>query len=439
MSLPAVALYAYQKKWMLDDSTFKIGMFSRQTGKTFTTTLEAVDDVYEGMTVGQRRNWVIFSRGERQAKEALDEGVKPHSRAYNVGISELAYDFKTPEGTSFRALEVEYPNGAKITALPANPDTARGFSRNVFLDEFAIHKDSRAIWGALFPIVSKKGLKLRVTSTPKGKNNKFYELMTAVDSVWSRHVVDIYQAVKDGLERNIEELRAGLADDELWRQEYLLEWLDEASAWLTYELIFAAEDTEAGMPEHYTGGDVLIGNDIGLRNDLWIAWVWERVGDIYWCREIRELHRAKFAEHDAAMDELFETYRVRRLVMDQTGMGEKPVEDAKRRYGNSRVEGVLFTPANKLTLATVGKQMFEDHKVRIPAGHVKLRADLHSLVRVLGPTGNVRFVAEREGGSHADRTWAAFLGLSGMDARGAIEFKSIGSPRIGYGLRDYTG
>ena len=32
----------------------------------------------------------------------------------------------------------------------ANPDTARGFSANVFLDEFAFHKDSREIWKALF-------------------------------------------------------------------------------------------------------------------------------------------------------------------------------------------------------------------------------------------------------------------------------------------------
>ncbi|MGN2393695.1 terminase large subunit domain-containing protein, partial [Pelomicrobium sp. G1] len=79
--------------------------------------------------------------------------------------------------------------------------------------------------GALFPVVSKPGLKLRVTSTPKGKGNKFYELMTGEDSIWSRHRVDIYQAVADGLPRDIQELKAGLRDPDLWAQEYELAWL----------------------------------------------------------------------------------------------------------------------------------------------------------------------------------------------------------------------
>lgn len=406
---PAVPLYPYQKRWFLDRSRFKIGMFARQTGKTFTTALETVDDVHEGMVEGRRSPWVILSRGERQAKEALDEGVKPHARAYGVGISEKDHDFVTPEGTVFRAFEVEFENGAKITALPANPDTARGFSRNVFLDEFAIHKASREIWGALFPVVS-KGWKIRVTSTPKGKGNKFYELMTGEDDVWSRHVVDIYQAVADGLPRDVEALRAALNDEELWQQEFELKWLDEATAWLPYDLIFSVEDPLAGDPALYQGGLCFVGNDIAAGGgDLWVAWVVELVGDVLWTREIVELRRASFAEQDAVMDELFERYKVARLAMDQTGMGEKPVEDAKRRYGEHRVEGIHFNVSTKLDLASIGKQRFEDRKIRIPEGRAALRADLHSLVKVVGPTGTVRFLAPREGGSHADRTWACFL------------------------------
>ena len=43
-------------------------------------------------------------------------------------------------------------------------------------------------------------------------------------------------------------------------------------------------------------------------------------------------------------------------------MGEKPVEDAQRRYGSTRVEGVLFTQNNKLALATIGKDPFKTAK-----------------------------------------------------------------------------
>ena len=64
------------------------------------------------------------------------------------------------QDAGYKALEVAFPSGSRITALPANADTARGFSANVFLDEFAFHADSRKIWAALFPVISKGDLKL---------------------------------------------------------------------------------------------------------------------------------------------------------------------------------------------------------------------------------------------------------------------------------------
>lgn len=414
MALPAIALYAYQKRWLADTSRFKIGKWSRQVGKTFTVTLEAVDDVFEQLTQGRPARWVILSRGERQAKEAIEEGVKRHAQAYGLALDEFEYDFSGSDGAKYRAVEVSFPGGARITALPANPDTARGFSANVILDEFAFHKDSRAIWTALFPVIS-AGHKLRVVSTPNGKSNKFFELMSGKDDDWSRHIVDIYMAVREGCPRDIDELRRNLMDDDAWSQEYELKWLDEASAWLPYELITSVEDPAAGRPELYGGGACYLGNDIAVRKHLWIAWVWEEVGDVLWTREVRVLKRKKFSVQDAVMDELMERYRVARLAMDQTGMGEKPVEDAKKRYGEHRVEGVLFTVANKLIMATAGKQAFEDRAVRIPAGDPVLRADLHKLKKVSGPTGQPRFVAEADAAGHADYAWGCFLGINAAD------------------------
>lgn len=399
-------------------------MFSRQSGKTFTTTLEIVDDCFEAAVQNRRQRWVILSRGERQAREAMEEGIKRHAAAYQLGFEAAEYDWQGDEG-SHKALEVSLPQGSRITALPANPDTARGFSANVFLDEFAIHKDSKAIWGALFPVISKNGLRLRVTSTPNGKGNKFYEIMTAADEVWSRHVVDIYQAVADGLPRDIDELRAGLADDDLWAQEYELKWLDEASAWLSYDLISSCEDERAGDPDLYQGGVCFVGRDIGRRQDLHVIWVWEQIGDVLWERERIEQKRATFKEMDDAFDDVMVRYRVGRACIDQTGMGEKVVEDAQRRWG-SRVEGVLFTGPSKLVLATAGKERFEDRTVRIREGDVALRSDLHKLRKVTSATGAPRFVAERDD-DHADRTWAAFLGIHA--ATNPMEYGYRAAPR----------
>jgi len=425
----AVPLYAYQKKWLLDKSRFKIGDFSRQTGKTFTTTLELVDDCFEVEARGGRTRWVILSRGERQAKEAIDEGVKKHAKAYNMAVKEIEGEFKVSDKLSYTMLDVVLPGGSKITALPANPDTARGFSANVFLDEFAFHADSRKIWTALFPVIS-NGFKLRITSTPNGKGNKFYELMTdkKLDGIWSRHVVDIYRAVADGLPRDIDQMRTALNDDDAWDQEFALKWLDEASSWLSFDLIDGVEHDRAGIPENYTGGPCYVGVDIATRNDLFVIWVWEEVGDVLWCREIIARRRIKFSEQDALLADVFKRYKVIRCCMDQTGMGEKPVEDAKRAHGDARVEGVLFTASNKLLLATVGKEAFDDRTCRIPLGDRDLRSDLHKLKKVTSPTGVPRFVADSDSEGHADRAWAAFLGLyAAKDGHQVIEHQSAGT------------
>ena len=428
--MTALTLYRYQQRWLKDKSRFKLGRFARQTGKTFTTTLELVDDVLQAEAEGRKSPWVILSRGERQAREAMEEGVFRHLEAYgragsSYGVEEL--DWYDPEtGLKRKALQVVLSKLNKITALPANPDTARGFSANVFLDEFAFHADSRKIWTALFPVIS-AGFKLRVTSTPNGKGNKFYDLSTSEDAAWSRHVVDIYQAVADGLPRDIDEMRSALNDEDAWAQEFELKWLDEASAWLSFELINSVEHDHAGISDHYLGGPCFVGVDIAARNDLFVIWVVEAVGDVFWTREIIAKRRISFAEQDALLDDVFQRYRVIKCVMDQTGMGEKPVEDAKRRHGSLRVEGVLFTAAAKMMLAIGGKEVFEDRRLRIPAGDTELRNDLHKLKKEVGATGTPRFVADSDSAGHADRAWACFMALHGaLNPAAPIEFEAIG-------------
>jgi phage FluMu gp28-like protein len=178
--------------------------------------------------------------------------------------------------------------------------------------------------------------------------------------------------------------------------------------------------------------------DIGRRKDLFIIWVLEAIGDVLWTREVVVGKGITFAAQDALLDDVFARYCVIRCCMDQTGMGEKPVEDAKGRHGSLRVEGVLFTGPNKLTLATRGKEAFEDREVRIPSGDPELRADLHKLKKVSGPTGAPRFVADSDSAGHADRAWALFLALNAAQhSVTPIEFATTDKPRAGYQLNDY--
>jgi phage FluMu gp28-like protein len=106
-------------------------------------------------------------------------------------------------------------------------------------------------------------------------------------------------------------------------QEFELKWLDEASAWLSYELIDGAEHELAGLPANYAGGPCYVGVDIGARNDLFVIYVLEQVGDVLWTREIITRKRVPFAEQDALLAEVFNAYRVLRCCMDQTRHGRK--------------------------------------------------------------------------------------------------------------------
>lgn len=416
MTAPAVPLYTYQQRWLADRSRLKLARWSRQVGKTFTVALEIVDDIYSARAVSRSSPWLIMSRGERQAREAMRAHIQTHARAYGMALATRLDVEVVIDGERHKADEWDAGAGNIVTALPANPDTARGYTRNIWLDEFAIHREDREIWAAIFPSITRSERRAIVTSTPKGKRGKFYELATAADGAWSTHVVTIHDAVADGYPADIDGLRAGLADDLLWRQEYECEWLDEASAWLPYELIDGCENSAAGQPAGYGGGVTVIGVDIGIRRDLWAAAVLELVGDVAWLRELSVMQGGTFAARDAELDRLVGHYRPLAVAIDQTGMGEPVVEAAQRRYRGlgRRVEGVLFTAQRKLALATVLKERMQDRRLRLPAGDAALRADLHAISQVAGVTGAPRLVADGDTDGHADRFWALALATGAL-------------------------
>lgn len=424
-SLPTYSgiLYRYQREYLLDQSRFKAAAFCRQGGKTFTTTLECVLDCMEAEAQGRICKWTIFSVTRDRAKDAMEDGVKKHLRALGMAFEYLELPAIDAQETTY---EVRFPGGSRIRCVAATENTCRGISENVMLDEFARIIKNRAIWAAIFPIVSRQDLKLRVISTFNGLGEKFYEIMfsPAMGKVFSRHIADIYRAVADGLQRDIEELKAGLNDPDAWAQEYECKPVDAATAWLTYELIDVCEDADAGLPELYMGGLCYEGVDFGRKRDLTTIYPGEEVGDVLWLRERIELERERWAIQKERISKTFADYRIVRAAMDETGLGSEPVEAMQEKHGKYRVEGVMFTESRKLDMATILKNRMEDRKLRIPRDQ-KLRDDLHSVRKVIGPTGHPRLVAPRENGSHADRFWALALLCAAAAGGGAPDLETI--------------
>jgi len=101
------------------------------------------------------------------------EKVQEHVQS--CGILARACESTFFEGTLIKQLEVRFANGSVIYGLPANPDTARGYSGNVTLDEFAFHSDADKIYTALFPSIT-RGYCLEIISTPNGQQGSLLSL-----------------------------------------------------------------------------------------------------------------------------------------------------------------------------------------------------------------------------------------------------------------------
>jgi phage FluMu gp28-like protein len=431
---PAIELYPYQKKWILDNARFKEGRWARQTGKSFACAAGIVLECRET----DKNKWVAISSGERQVKEFMEK-VDLHARITEKAISwhEDVFGFVNADGhkEEYKVTECRLRNGSRIIGAPANPDTARGYSANVYLDEFSVHKNSREMWAAVFPIVS-RGFKLWATYTPKGRQNMAYDL--SKNPVFSHHVVDIYQAVAEGCPHDIEALRAGI-DPDLWAQEYEVQFLDEATAFITYDMINECESDKAliDLPkgvfmipfppiEERAAGQIFLGVDIGRKKDLTVIWAWEKLGDVFWTRMVKRMKNTMFR---VQRDELFRLLPfVHRCCIDSTGLGMQLAEEAIEKFG-SKVEAVTFTSKVKEDLAFTFRRKFEDRLLRIPPDR-DIREDIHSVKKITTSAGNIRFDAERSEAGHADHFWAGALGVhAGNNPVGLIEFETAALKR----------
>lgn len=403
MNSPALVLPRYQRRAVESPARFTWNCWARQTGKSFTFSLRRL---VRGL---QRRRMQIFlSAGERQSREVMEKAYQ-HCQALKI-TAEFRGDgyFRN---TSYRQLEIRLPGGVRIIGLPANPLTARGFSGDVFLDEFAMHQEDEAVWAALYPSVLRGRGELDVCSTPRGVKNLFARLRD--NAKFERTTVTLDQAIAEGLEADATELREAIGDEMIWRQEMCCEFVDEATSFMPYELIRRCQDVRLSTAVNWSalqraGADVYVGVDVGRVRDVTAVWIVERGGDLLETRGVLVMEGASFEEQERVIGEVLGHRSVRRSCIDATGMGMHLAERLGQRFGNYRVEGMMFTAGLKSELAGRLRMLAETGRIRIPVDDA-IERDWHSLTRAVTRSGHVRFEADRSAGGHADRFWAAAL------------------------------
>jgi len=431
---PVIQLRPYQQRWIDDRSLFKGSVKSARIGYSYATGLESIFDCLEHPTT-----WTVLSASKAQSIEFVEQASK------NIqAIGAVAQMYQEPfvdelGATDILVQRVQFANGARMIALPANPRTARGYPGNAILDEFGHHEDSYAIWAAVTRQVA-LGHKLRVLSTPNGEQGKFYDLAKEfglADGIaprtnpvrihdWSWHWVDVNLAVAEGCPINIASMRDLIKDNDTFAQEFLCMFLKASGAWLPIELVAMAEDAMATIdwPAGYRPlGPLYGGIDVARDHDKSVMWIDEMIGDVAWTRAVITAHAMPFPEQH----KLFAPWvaMTTRTAVDSTGMGVA-LYDYLNQSSPGRVMGINFAGTNdqgvklKTDLAIRIKQRFEKHLDRIPSNH-DVRQALMAIKRESTATG-VKFDAPRievdtpsAGGprrrltAHADEFWAKAL------------------------------
>ena len=385
---PFLNLLPYQRADVESDARFNWSCWARQTGKSFTKSLRRI---LRGLN--RRRNQIFLSASERQSRELMQK-ARQHCQTLQIAAREIKSRYL--DDVAFKQLEIELPGGVRVIALPANPDTVRGFTGDVFLDEFAMHADDRDIWAAVFPTLLRGDGELDVASTPKGKSNLFYELGN--NPRFRRTTVTLPDAVAQGLQVDIDEIKSSMSDDQLYRQEFLCDFLDESTAFLTYDRIADCEDPtldkDTPLESLTDTPDLFAGIDIGRKHDLTVFWILQRVGRHLLTRAVHEFANLPFREQYHHLCNLLNLPTLNRCCIDAGGVGMQLAESALEDFGPHRVEPVTFTNAVKNELANNLRIAVEDQAIRIPV-EPAIRNDWHSLQRSILPGGAVRYDAAR--------------------------------------------
>ena len=491
VSAALIRFFTWQKPVFLDRTTgVQILFCSRQIGKSFVLAAWAVDRLLEQLQKPENHSWLITVLSNSRDNGG-EFALKVHEVANKFGqavdiesnADELNSRSDVSEDVKFELMRFEIRitvNGkvGRIKILAANPRTARGFSGDLILDEFAFHQDSSAIWEAAEPILSRNPEFLcRIASTANGKHNMFYQMVTSGTfatvkvprSLAYAQGLPIYD-LKTREKIAPDQARAKALDKRAYDQNYECKFTDELGALLTSALIDNAEAENVGViceqdwsytaleRCRYAEGDLFVGVDVGRTRDLTVISVGELKDDCLFIRAILRINNMRLPQQQIRLMQVIRLPKFRKCNIDMTGLGLGLCEYAQDEWNTYQIEGVHFSQTVPLSdprarsireegrkqesvaitelmgVALMGR--YESKRIKHCAD-VELRNDLLKPERVVTPTGRVRVAAVRSIEDHADHFWsfclcdaAATAKIGGIKSASEVDFGG-GPPRLG--------
>jgi phage FluMu gp28-like protein len=437
----------FQLSHLNDNSIFRIEDKSRQIAWSWIIAAEATAEaILDG------RSSIFVSINLDEAKEKI---------RYAKGVYENLQVGGLPKLKTDNQLELEFSNGARLISLPSKPP--RGKARmNVYLDEFAHVQHDRRIYTAALPVISKGG-RLRIGSSPLGASGVFWEVFTESMQPYpgySRKRTPWWEVQAFCL--NVREARrlaprmvtsarvdlfgndrikaiyANMPEED-FRQEYEAEFVDETTAWISWDEIKANQDKELlcaratmrgsdkskvieavdQLRAWLRGQQVELafggGADIGrTRNTTEIDLVGVTTTKSFPLRLALTLDNVEFDDQKDVLELVLTGLPVVKLLIDQNGIGRNLAENLAKDYPG-KVEGADFTNATKQVWATDAKMLAQQRRTPLPVDR-DIAYQIHSIKKMVTASKNLVFDTARNEKHHADKFWAWALALAAAGA-----------------------
>lgn len=459
-------LEPYQIRFLHDESYFRIINKSRQIG--FSTVLGA--ECFTKAVARKRYKANIVSINQKEASDKV-EIVRSFYHSMPDELSEVGIK---PVIWTDSANEISFhrpPNTSVIVSQPASA-AVRGGRKDIYFDEFAHIRDAAKLYQAALPAITRGDSRLTIISTPLGQSGLFYDICVDEENYpeYSRHSVpwwessamvdekwidpvtgwvreDVFAlAPQMGTEERVHKfgspklivLYRNVGDKQAFMTEYEAVFVDESTAYYPWDLIVQNVDPEQPVwrevPKGWEPkGRVSIGVDLAKERDETVFTVVEHV-TVSDDEEHESTHRfvryvkATQANYDEQMRDLMtlaKRVKASRVSIDQTGVGQVFVEEAKRvghkQVPGCRFEGIVFTGEVKERWATRFKGDLQLNNVSIP-DHALLKRQIHGIERTKTETNFYRFKGPRD-----DYFWSLMLGLYG-EGRVPSRIRVLGVP-----------
>ncbi|MHC1586298.1 MAG: terminase large subunit domain-containing protein [Candidatus Hecatellaceae archaeon] len=409
---------SYQERFLSDPSRRVVLRWCRQSGKTLSLAVKALWFAlfHPGVTV------LLIAPSLRQSLHLKGK------------VDWLLA--RLPEDAQWLMVErnlrdsVRLWGGSRLLALPANPETLRGYTAHmVVVDEAEFFREpEKLFYGVLYPMLTATDGYLLVASTPWSSQGFFHQLCQP-GSGFSQHLVTWREAVAEGVASQdfIEEAKRRLPP-EIFQREYECRFAEDASVFLPGSLLTRCVDPELKLLglEEKPAGEFYVGVDLGKHQDYSVVAVAERLENL-----IRLIHvhvfplETPYASIVGYVKALASSWQsTAGILVDATGVGEYVAEDLAEALPN--LEPVKFTQQVKVEMAFKVKQAMAAGKISIPYDYELLRQLSVERLEV-SRDGSLRLTHPE--GVHDDVFWAFILAVYGA-LKGGGETSILPAPKI---------